>query len=248
MSASQIPASELTHVLVDQAGLATAIGKYDKADSGLRAAVALANEAIGKQENQRASLMFFWQLIALNLSSGGSWDAAEAYLDAQKLPARPTGGDSDSWFRYLDFARTQIKLDRGDPKAASRHLPDFNRLTDFERSSYWRLAIYGEYECAIGDRAKGLAKLRKAVEADLTLEGDRSVVAANLRSKAGLCALALGDRAQASTLAKEARRISIANPGASTYLMAPLLRLESALATPGKRLDISDGLSFVAHG
>jgi hypothetical protein len=247
LTASQVPKSELTNILIDQAGLATETGKFDKADAALRAALTLAIEAIGKQDKRRIRLTYYWEVIALNLSEGGSWDAAEEFLDAQTVPPRPAEGNSEDWFRYLDFARAQIKLDRGDPKAAGQHLPDFNRLTDFERGTYWRLSIYGEFECAVGDKSKGLAYLDKAVASALAADGENSVTAANLRSKTGLCALASGDRVQASALAKQARRASTANPGASAYLMAPLLKLESALASPGTPPDISKGLSFVPH-
>jgi hypothetical protein len=52
---------------------------------------------------------------------------------------------------------------------------------------------------------------------------------AYLRARAGLCAIAAGDRAAARSLAAQARAAFTAQPGVSPYYKAPLIKLERAL-------------------
>ena len=93
--------------------------------------------------------------------------------------------------------------------------------------SIW--SVPGEVWCATSRQNDGLISLMTWINAVAphVSEGDPGV--ARVRAVAGLCALAVGQRADAARLANLARGAFVRQNAVSPYYKAPLFKLERAL-------------------
>jgi eukaryotic-like serine/threonine-protein kinase len=94
-------------------------------------------------------------------------------------------------------------------------------------------ALFGEMKCVSGHAEAGLTLLLQTIgKVDTGTTDDNDPNLARLRAVAGLCALSLGDAAEAKKLAMQAHRAFTAQPDVSPYFKAPLVKLELALKAP----------------
>jgi serine/threonine-protein kinase len=213
-------------------GVALAMaGRQEAADAALREALRLRLLTLDK----RPYWIGMYRLIAENLRMAGDHSGAEAVLDSVPPVEAITGeggSNPNRYRRFINWARAELLLDRGQMAAASTLLAAHpaiegeltNDIADFE-------GLMGRAQCGSGQPAKGLPRLRRSLDFWAHREGfsPNHPNVAELRAEVGLCALSAGQRALAIESARQARAAFTAQPGVSPYYKAPLFKLERAL-------------------
>jgi tetratricopeptide (TPR) repeat protein len=186
--------------------------------------------------NKRGPIVSAYEDLFLNRIYWGHLDDAESAI---KLASREvqTGhmGSEPSWAsRAVRAMQARLYLSRGEAIQALSSIRDSRAITT--------PFLEGEALCAAGQPSHGLSLLQDALGrlggADWYFEDGHTrgideyphaPWAARRRSIAGLCAVAVGDRATALRFAAQARSAFVAQPQVSPYFKAPLIKLERAL-------------------
>ncbi|MCK9689261.1 serine/threonine-protein kinase [Scleromatobacter humisilvae] len=164
--------------------------------------------------------------IANELTWQGQFDRAEQVLDAAPHPA--SSASSSRAAVYIANTRANIALARGDPQRARTLLPPEEGESGGQRE--WLLETRSRVLCQTGASTRGLSMLRDSIRRGLdggTYVHDPDI--AMMRSRAGLCALAGGQRALAVECAREARRAFDEQPLIGPRYREPLIKLEQSL-------------------
>jgi tetratricopeptide (TPR) repeat protein len=201
------------------------LGRHREADSQLREALEMATLVYGANGPEAWP---YYQSLAMNLRMQGRFDDAASVLStAPSLqPVRGTTGHPDAPAIELRVARARVELDRGNPAAAIRLLPEvgdgFGSLSDYG-------SVRGELLCALGQPREGLTQIESFLEEVTPVWYEYDPDIARSRAVAGLCALAAGDRPKAVELADKARDAFAHQPSLSVYFRAPSERLDRLL-------------------
>jgi tetratricopeptide (TPR) repeat protein len=220
-----------SNVIQSEAVLAMMVGEHVAADSLLREGLALAQKG---RVGDSAFAVYDWAWLALNLLLKGDHGDAEQVLEGAPkfgdLKGDPTA-NGRAYATVLPALSARLLLERGDIRDAFSAMPALPAdLTDDE-PLYALRALGGEVLCAAGRGAEGLPVILASIRSISARVSDKHPGLARIHAAAGLCALSLGDVAQATTLAEQARRAFIAQPEVSPYFKAPLAKLERALQT-----------------
>jgi hypothetical protein len=164
----------------------------------------------------------------------GDHEYAERILD-EAPTVGPLRGDArwgDYYPHAVEFQRAAIDLARGRASQALRRIRGKPRFElDDQRSPIAQL--HGEVECAAGSAADGLALLERQIALwPVAVDGVAHPGRARLLSAAGLCALKLNRRQQATQWALQARNAFALQPRTSDWYKAPLVQLTSDLGRP----------------
>jgi len=173
------------------------------------------------------SIVGFRLLIAINESMAGRGDAALAIIDA--LPEagyRFNGQDEDT---VVAWVRARVLADMGRYPEAAVALQGREAAVEDQR------VTRGEVLCGTGQLGRGRAILDDVLGKREPQRHPDDPRLAELRAKAGLCALAAGDRDRAHQLAAQAQEAFRHQPGVSPYYRRPLDQLQEALAAPPRR-------------
>jgi eukaryotic-like serine/threonine-protein kinase len=208
--------------------LAMNLGQHVAADALLREHLALAQ----KLWHRDPGMAYPWGWVAINLIMKRDHEQAQRILElAPKFGALK--GDPSVYAEFfplvLPALSARLLLERGDIRGALSAMPALPPNYMEGETLLAEHALNGEILCAAGRAAEGLPELLASIKAVSAHIGEIHPGLARIRAAAGLCALALGDAAQAKKLAEQARQAFIAQPEVSPYFKAPLAKLERAL-------------------
>ena len=212
--------------------LAMARGQHAAADGWLRQRLQL---RVRSGDGQTPFAAFDWVQLSHNLLMQGDAAAAEQVLAGAPVFQRLVGDASASGWAYAHAVadqRARIALVRGQPAQALAALPAPYGLEASEDRSEPTLAPFalrGEVLCGAGQWAQGLPTVLASIAALEPVLHPAAPALARLRAVAGLCALRLGDRAQATRLAALARAAFQQQPQVSPWYQGPLATLSQAL-------------------
>ena len=226
---------ERSALLGQAGGVAMDGGRHELADQRYRARRAARVEA-GRGRHFLVANDARW--IALNASMAGWTDAALQVLDEAPAPAQISGpGPDPRWYEdTLAEARARVLLNAG--RAAEALALLRGREARSQDSTLAGLPtapalLRGEALCLGAQAGEGLLTLRVVHVGLLAIpHHPHAPQVARLRAVLGQCALKLGQRAEATTLAAQARAAFTAEPAVSPYYLAPWRALEAALARP----------------
>jgi eukaryotic-like serine/threonine-protein kinase len=215
--------------------LLMAVGQYEPADNLLREHFRL-RQAMRQGAHPYIALDYVF--IADSLSRQQRFREALDFLDTAPRFESMRGDGAPNPERFnlmIQLARSRTLLDSGEAREALAALPHelIAGAPHFEDDDD-ALALLGEAQCALGRRTDGVRSLRASLAAIAKHdEYEHDLWRARIRSIAGACVLQLGDRRQALAWAAQARAAFNAQPHASDYFRAPLLRLEASLRIRG---------------
>jgi hypothetical protein len=161
--------------------------------------------------------------IVRSMVLGGRFDDADAYLNAMPQPAPDRLIETRAW----------LSLERGDTSGALRVLGDkVGHLADDGHA--WLPpqnpnVTRGLLWCRLGQHARGLKLLEKAIERRSEYAFPYDPGLAWLRAQTGQCALQAKHRADAVRLARLSREAFTRQNNVSQYYKAPLRELEVSL-------------------
>ena len=173
-----------------------------------------------------------------NLVMAGRLDDASGVLaSAPHFEGAASGAAMPLALTSLRLARARLQLERGEFAAARATVADLSTDQPAIDGIATNVVLRAQLDCADpGRAAAGLAVLEKEAQDGARMLYAHAPYLAWLRSQAGLCALATGDKTTAMRHAGEARAAFVAQPGVSPYFKAPLARLEQALKLPQQTL------------
>ncbi len=203
-------------------------GEHDRTVDGIRRFIEL------RRRMGNAALTFEagdWIDMARNHIMAGEFVKAEAVLSGM-----PRFGDlsvdqisGTGYQRWLPVERARLLLAQGQPGAAWAAMP---RLLNPEPQNYPvhnAPSVRGEILCAQGQRRQGVALLRESIRELAPYLGPGDPWLARMRAVAGRCALALGQRNEATADAQAARVALAMHSRVSPWFETPVRQLEQAL-------------------
>jgi hypothetical protein len=181
-------------------------------------------------QDASAAYVNFYLALSRNRLMQGKYDGARAALDGAPAFPRLQGlpeEQADWQAQSVATMRAWIDLDQGDYRSALQRLhglPNDDRSLGADSGLIRATAL-----CESGLPDRGLPTLEAKLRNYEALVYAHNPAVAYWRSRAGLCALAAGQRDRAKQLAAGARAAFTAQPGVSPYYKAPLFKLERTL-------------------
>lgn len=213
--------------------IARYLGRHEEADGYLREAIVVSEKLNGVRSTR---VVNDYEQYAVNLWMQHRFDEADALLTAQAQIQPLVGSTGDKrrdWgANSLRITHARLKLESGDPAGALRMLPAEDKFGANSGEEY--SLVRGSALCLLGQPAEGLRALDEYLRGIEAMWWQFDPDLARARAVAGLCALAAGDRARATGLAKLAREALDKQPRLSAYFRAPCERLERQLAAQRK--------------
>ncbi len=220
-----------------QARAAMRTGRHAEADAHWAEVLSLRE---GFQAGTAAYASLDWQMAALNKQMAGDVAGAQAVLDKAPTQLKPLiGGALDPGFynRVLPLTRLRLRLAQGDAAGTlaglaalgvSGGLPAQPQRGEVDTDAALA-ALPGEAHCAAGQPRLGLTLLNTRIDRQAERSSPLDPGLARVRSVAALCALQVGERAQARVWRDEARQAFRDQPGVSPWYRLPLAELERRL-------------------
>ena len=212
-----------------QGNLSVLLGRHEEAQEFLADGIELRKR---QGEGQHPWAAYDYMAAIRNLAMQGTFDEAEALVAAAPSFAAPLkGGTAKSAGHEHGLQKTlaAVKLERGDAAGAYRLYPWHSGVAPHSLP-FDDMHLRGDILCAVGRRPEGMALMEQSLSANALLVYAHHPALARDRSVAGLCAVALGQRAIAASLATQARDAFEAQPGVSPYFKAPLVSLMVKIA------------------
>jgi eukaryotic-like serine/threonine-protein kinase len=223
--------------------LAMTLGEHDKADALMRKRLQLRVQA---GDGRTPFAAHDWAYMSQNLLMMGDHAAAQAVLREapEFVPLRSdlqAGGAT--YANMLQEQQVRILLARGEFSAAALAMPapyGLQPSEDRSETTTTPFALRGEVLCATQRESEGLPFIQASLNELETAVSPHAPGLARLRAVAGLCALALGDTAQALRWARQSRAAFVQQPQVSRWYRLPLEKLEVSLRkAPAARMAAS---------
>jgi tetratricopeptide (TPR) repeat protein len=226
LSQFTLPLQRRFWLALNMGWLAAVLGDHDVADKHLRQLIDIRAEA-GRASHPFAAMD--WAYVAGNLIMQGRYEEAEAFLSTAPKFVDDPADREDRYSQLIPESIARARLEAGDVQGAQQVLSMLSLPSEDSGFFADAIGLRGEVACAAGEPAAGLAYLVRAIGYWSRHRGPNHPALARARSKAGLCALALGERKQAEEFAELARRALLTQPRLSPYYTQPLIHLEGKL-------------------